>query len=597
MSGETDWDLWAAMGLPTGFGKKAKDNSARDQRAIEETRRAPADVPKTGTNSGGGSRKGTTPANVAEDEEEKEEDSDVKVAGTGADDEITSGSEEEDEEDEEEGYDDGADRLPISHQATLKDHMKTVSALSIDAAGSRFATGGRDCMVKLWDFNGMDASLRPFRSLEPSSGNPVRDVQFSMSGDQFLVASTSSQVKLYDRDGLEIAEYVKGDPYIRDMRHTKGHIAALTGCRWHPHDKKTFITSSLDSTIRIWDAETKRTQKQVIAVKSKLPGGRTAITSIAFSPDGKLIVGGAADGALRIWKSSGPFLQPSQTMEGAHMSGAAISSVAFSVDNVTLATRGMDDTLKLWDIRKFTKPLASATGLLNFFEETNVTFSPNDRYILTGTSVKKDEGPGKMCVFEKQTLKKVEEVEVGRSSVARVLWHGRINQIVAGTGDGSVQVLYDPKVSLAGIKVAVVKQPKRRGMDVDLYTDDAARPIITPHALPMFKEDIPGTGKRKREKMRTDPMKSKKPDMPITGPGRGGKVGTNLTQHIMRSKLKNTMRDEDPREAILRHAEEAAADPYWVAPAYKKNQPKPVLAESVFEDEEEALRSEKKRRQ
>ena len=31
--------------------------------------------------------------------------------------------------------------------------------------------------------------------------------------------------------------------------------------------------------------------------------------------------------------------------------------------------------------------------------------------------------------------------------------------------------------------------------------------------------------------------------------------------------------DEDPREAILKHAAAAESDPYWVAPAYKDTQP------------------------
>lgn len=34
---------------------------------------------------------------------------------------------------------------------------------------------------------------------------------------------------------------------------------------------------------------------------------------------------------------------------------------------------------------------------------------------------------------------------------------------------------------------------------------------MTPHALPMFKEDLPGAGKRKRERIRADPIKSRKP--------------------------------------------------------------------------------------
>lgn len=70
------------------------------------------------------------------------------------------------------------------------------------------------------------------------------DAQFSITGDSFLVATGSAQVKLYDRDGAEKSvekrqampqasritdshstsgrwEYSKGDMYIRDMRNTE----------------------------------------------------------------------------------------------------------------------------------------------------------------------------------------------------------------------------------------------------------------------------------------------------------------------------------------------------------------------------------------
>ena len=37
-------------------------------------------------------------------------------------------------------------------------------------------------------------------------------------------------------------------------------------------------------------------------------------------------------------------------------------------------------------------------------------------------------------------------------------------------------------------------------------------------------------------------------------------------------------------------------NPIWVAPAYKKNQSKTILAKSVYEDEAEAYRESKKQR-
>ncbi|TPX60548.1 hypothetical protein PhCBS80983_g01703 [Powellomyces hirtus] len=587
MASEEEIRMMEMMGLPVGFGAKKKDNSARANVAFEETRRkdvqpevvAPPALPHKGETKAIPDKEAPRKPGLQMDSSDDDSEDDKAASENEA------------------AHD--ADTLPISHQAALKDHMRTVSALSMDPAGARFASGGRDCMVKLWDFHGMDASLKPFRSFEATSGNPIRDIQFSPSGDQILVASSSAQAKLYDRDGLELVEFFKGDPYIRDMRHTKGHVAALTGCKWHPTEKSTFLTSSLDSTIRIWDVTSKRTQKQVIAVKSRQPGGKTAMTSAAYSHDGKLIVGGAMDGTLRIWSTNSTFLSPTHTIDNAHMSGAIMTSVCFSRGNNLLATRAMDDTLKLWDMRKLVKPISIVPDLVNFFEETDVVFSPNDRYILTGTSVKKDQGSGKLCIFDRDNLAPVTQIEVARSSVVRVLWHVRINQILTGTGDGSVQVFYDPALSLSGVKTALSKRPKQRAVDeMDTYSDDANRPILTPHALPMFKDDQPQSTKRRRDKLRADPMATRRPDQPLTGPGRGGKVGTNVTQHIMKGLIKDTMRDEDPREAILRHAKDAAENPYWVAPAYKKNQPKAVYAEQVYEDDgEEARAATKKRRQ
>jgi WD repeat-containing protein 70 len=80
----------------------------------------------------------------------------------------------------------------------------------------------------------------------------------------------------------------------------------------------------------------------------------------------------------------------------------------------------------------------------------------------------------------------------------------------------------------------------------------------------------------------------------IHGHGKGTRISTNLTQHIMKTKMKDTSRIKDPREAILKFAEEAKNDPYWVAPAYKKAGQK--LADKVYEDENEAAQEEKRRR-
>ena len=42
-----------------------------------------------------------------------------------------------------------------------------VSALALDPSGARLVTGGYDYDVKLFDFAGMDSTLKPFRTIRP----------------------------------------------------------------------------------------------------------------------------------------------------------------------------------------------------------------------------------------------------------------------------------------------------------------------------------------------------------------------------------------------------------------------------------------------
>ncbi|KAF9972375.1 hypothetical protein BGZ73_004524 [Actinomortierella ambigua] len=411
--------------------------------------------------------------------------------------------------------------LPLSHEIVLSEHSKTISAMTLDPAGARLVTGGYDYQMCFWDFAGMDARFRPFRTLEPCGSHQIHTLQYSLTGDRILVISGETKARIYDRNCTEIAEFQTGDRYIRDLRNTSGHVAALTSGAWHPYMKNTFVTASNDSSIRIWDVENTRKQTHVIPYKTKERGGRTPVTAVGYSSNGKLIAG-------------------------------------------------------VWDVRNLSKPVSVAQDLTSYNVETNVIFSPDERLIVTGTGVKKNEGYGKIVMMDSKTLEIVRTVSVSKSSVVRVLWHDKLNQIVAGNADGTAHVYYDPEVSTNGAKLCAGKAPKKRA--VDDYEID--RPIITPHALPMFKEERVKSNKRKHEKLRKDPVASHRPDLPMSGPGRGGKVGTNVTQHILADYVKgDIVHGEDPREALLKYHEVSEKDPKWITPAYKQHQHKTIYSD------------------
>ena len=158
----------------------------------------------------------------------------------------------------------------------------------------------------------MDATFKPFMTIvEVCGGNPLTELQFSSSGDSFLIASATYQLLIYSRDGNLLSETVRGDPYLRDYKKTKGHTAAITGCQWHPLDKNVFMTTSVDSTIRIWHKDKCRGgNTAVISVKPKIAGSRSPVTAACYTPDGLKIIAGMQDGSIHVWPSIGPFIKP-----------------------------------------------------------------------------------------------------------------------------------------------------------------------------------------------------------------------------------------------------------------------------------------------
>jgi len=160
-------------------------------------------------------------------------------------------------------------------------------------------------------------------------------------------------------------------------------------------------------------------------------------------------------------------------------------------------------------------------------------------------------------------------------------------QIVVGLTNGQISVLYSPETSVNGAKLLMNKGPARKVTVEDMSDALAAPTILTPHALPMFRDGEEGRGtKRKRDKDRVDPRKSRRPELPVTGPGRGGRVGASATQHVVQNLVRDTTRDEDPREALLKYAQAGEEDPQWTG-AWRVNQPKPVFAAAAEGDADE----------
>ena len=415
-------------------------------------------------------------------------------------------------------------KIPCSHECKLEHGSKAISALAIDPSGSRLVSGSIDYDVKFWNFAGMDSNLKNFRSIKPCESHVIRNLEYSSTGDKILVIAGSWQAKVIDRDGHEVLECVKGDPYVVDVKRSKGHVGFLTSGSWHPKIKDEFLTASQDGSLRLWMTELNgRNSKACIKCKSASSGLKTIPTASSYSRDGLLVSAACQDGSIQMWDHRKSFVNTALHLKDAHQKSTDISSISFGYDNRYLATRNIgDETLKLWDIRAFRKPIHVANDLYSRFDYTDCCFSPDDKMVLTATSKGKGEESGKLIFYEKESFNKVYEMAIGDSHVIRALWHPKLNQIMVGCGDGVVRVLYDPEKSVNGAKLCVVRK-KAKAKGVSFIRQEH---IITPYSLPLFREDRQRSVRRQEEIARKDPVKSHRPDLPLGTKGTAGRVST-----------------------------------------------------------------------
>ena len=558
--------------LPKGFGKQTKEANVAAQ--IEKTKRA---APEPATVSPGSHSSG----------EDNSQDS----------------NDDSDEDDE----------FPVSHELVLKTHERTITTLTLDPSGSRLITGSTDCTIKFHDFASMTpTTLRAFKSVDPTATkasanaetHPVHHVEFNpLSPAQILVISATPQAKILSRDGDVLAEFVKGDMYLRDMHNTKGHISEITTGTWHPTNKNLCVTAGTDSTLRIWDVNLKREQRDVIVHKSRLAGsaGRTRMTAVVWgSPTqggANLLVAAALDGSLVMWSGDGPYTRPAAEIRDAHKKDTWTGGIDISADGRSVVTRGGDDTIKLWDSRKFKQPISvvehpSTSGQ---YTSSNIRFSPNASSILTGSQ------SGHLHILNPATLKAelVTPVTPG-SPLITVLWHEKLNQILTGSANAETHVLYNPNTSSRGAAMIMSKAPKRRHIDDDpTLTTDLSQglsgdSIVNPNGLltgsnqgsASYAARHPNVGLTASGRSR-DP---RRPHIPMTTPfAKSQPDEKHIKDHIPLS----SMRDEDPREALLKYADKAKNDPLFTN-AWKHTQPKTIYAE-LSDDEEEEEGPDKKR--
>jgi hypothetical protein len=128
-------------------------------------------------------------------------------------------------------------------------------------------------------------------------------------------------------------------------------------------DGKTLASGGTDGYIRLWDVvgwrERAALEAPSIPLKRPAHGFRRApVSTLAFSPDGKILATGGEDGAISLWDHTAgrhagaldghPWIPPA--FPGDTFGRGMVFDLAFSPDGRTLASTGLDQAVRLWDM-------------------------------------------------------------------------------------------------------------------------------------------------------------------------------------------------------------------------------------------------------
>lgn len=193
-------------------------------------------------------------------------------------------------------------------------------AVTFSSDGKLVAAAGKDRLVFVWNVN----DGQRLQTLEGHGGD-IYALAFSPDGKSLASAGADKTILIWNVvQGLEV------------MR-MPGHKDKILSLAWSPNGK-WMISGDAGQAIRMWDAGTGSHLRTVT--------DNQAILALAFSPDSRWFAAGLASKAVRLFDAHDGAVM--QTLVG-HQDH--VQSVAFSPDGSLLVSGSRDKSLLLWKAR------------------------------------------------------------------------------------------------------------------------------------------------------------------------------------------------------------------------------------------------------
>ncbi|MER6274463.1 trypsin-like peptidase domain-containing protein [Streptomyces sp900105755] len=205
-------------------------------------------------------------------------------------------------------------------------------------------------------------------SLYAAAALPLQHRLVASKGEVSAVAFSSDRRTLATGSGRTVRLWNVTDGRARAS--LTGATDSVFSLAFSP-DGRTVAAGMADGTARLWDVATGQSRVLI--------GDRTgnAVEAIAFSPGGGVLATGSKNGAVQLWDARSGHLRT--TLAG-HI--GPVDTLAFNPRGGTLATGGGDKTVRLWDLdgHKTLRKLTGGAGIV-----ASVAFSPDGNTLATAS--------------------------------------------------------------------------------------------------------------------------------------------------------------------------------------------------------------------
>src|SRR5262249_5605900 len=158
---------------------------------------------------------------------------------------------------------------------------EVVGVLEFSPDGTTLVTGSREKTIRIWDV----ATCKQINVLTGSNGL-IRSLSFSPDGKLLASASEDGKVRLWDLTAA------------REMRSWEGESS---GCAAFSTTVNTLVMTGIEGSVWVRDARSGKVIHRLVDDLNKRDF--VIASSLAYSPDGRLIAGGYT-GGLHIWEAS-----------------------------------------------------------------------------------------------------------------------------------------------------------------------------------------------------------------------------------------------------------------------------------------------------